>query len=204
MKISKNFDANHIKSFSSDFDHKLLRHIQKLKSPDRKIKQAMIYFVKTGGKRIRPFFIYRMGLFLNIKPNILQDFALSIECVHLHSLIHDDLPSMDNDDYRRGELTVHKKFDEATAVLAGDMFQVLSVKTLAESKHLSDNQKINSIQMLSKANGLEGLIAGQSLDIYMKKNSNRKKLIKRLLASSNLKACKQLKNCELLQKVSKQ
>ena len=181
MKISKNFDANHIKSFSSDFDRKLLRHIQKLKSPDSKIKQAMIYFVKTGGKRIRPFFIYRMGLFLNIKPNILQDFALSIECVHLHSLIHDDLPAMDNDDYRRGKLTVHKKFDEATAVLAGDMFQVLSVKTLVESKHLSANQKINSIQMLSKANGLEGLIAGQSLDIYMKKKSTIKDIEKMYL-----------------------
>ena len=181
MKISKNFDANHIKSFSSDFDHKLLRHIQKLKSPDSKIKEAMIYFVKTGGKRIRPFFVYRMGLFLNIEPNILRDFALSIECVHLHSLIHDDLPAMDNDDYRRGKLTVHKKFDEATAVLAGDMFQVLSVKTLAESKHLSANQKINSIQMLSKANGLEGLIAGQSLDIYMKKNSNIKDIEKMYL-----------------------
>ena len=181
MKISKNFDANHIKSFSSDFDHKLLRHIQKLKSPDSKIKQAMIYFVKTGGKRIRPFFVYRMGLFLNIEPNILRDFALSIECVHLHSLIHDDLPAMDNDDYRRGKLTVHKKFDEATAVLAGDMFQVLSVKTLAESKHLSANQKINSIQMLSKANGLEGLIAGQSLDIYMKKKSTVKDIEKMYL-----------------------
>ena len=181
MKISKNFDANHIKSFSSNFDRKLLRHIQKLKSPDSKIKQAMIYFVKTGGKRIRPFFVYRMGLFLNIEPNILRDFALSIECVHLHSLIHDDLPAMDNDDYRRGKLTVHKKFDEATAVLAGDMFQVLSVKTLAESKHLSANQKINSIQMLSKANGLEGLIAGQSLDIYMKKNSNIKDIEKMYL-----------------------
>ena len=181
MKISKNFDANHIKSFSSDFDHKLLRHIQKLKSPDSKIKQAMIYFVKTGGKRIRPFFVYRMGLFLNIEPNILRDFALSIECVHLHSLIHDDLPAMDNDDYRRGKLTVHKKFDEATAVLAGDMFQVLSVKTLAESKHLSVNQKINSIQMLSKANGLEGLIAGQSLDIYMKKKSTVKDIEKMYL-----------------------
>ena len=181
MKISKNFDANHIKSFSSNFDRKLLRHIQKLKSPDSKIKQAMIYFVKTGGKRIRPFFVYRMGLFLNIEPNILRDFALSIECVHLHSLIHDDLPAMDNDDYRRGKLTVHKKFDEATAVLAGDMFQVLSVKTLAESKHLSVNQKINSIQMLSKANGLEGLIAGQSLDIYMKKKSTVKDIEKMYL-----------------------
>ena len=81
MKISKNFDANHIKSFSSNFDRKLLRHIQKLKSPDSKIKQAMIYFVKTGGKRIRPFFIYRMGLFLNIKPKALEE-------VHQHIQDH--------------------------------------------------------------------------------------------------------------------
>ena len=99
---------------------------------------------------------------------------LAVECVHLHSLIHDDLPSMDNDDYRRGKLTVHKKFDEATAVLAGDMFQVLSVKTLVDSKHLSPKQKVEAIQMLSRANGLEGLIAGQSLDIYMKKKSSVK------------------------------
>ena len=174
MKINENFEKKQIKSFSLNFDKKLIRHIQKLKSPDKRIKKAMIYFAKTGGKRIRPFLLCRMGLYLNIRPKILDDFALSIECVHLHSLIHDDLPSMDNDDYRRGKLTVHKKFDEATAVLAGDMFQVLSVKTLVESKNLSDNQKIKSIQMLSKANGLEGLIAGQSMDIYMKKNSTIK------------------------------
>ena len=171
MKISENFDKKQIKLFSHNFDKKLLRHIEKLKSPDKRVKKAMIYFAKTGGKRIRPFLLYTMGLFLNIKPRLLDDFALSIEFVHLHSLIHDDLPSMDNDDYRRGKLTVHKKFDEATAVLAGDMFQVLSVKTLVESKYLSNSQKIKSIQMLSNANGMEGLIAGQSLDIYMKKNS---------------------------------
>ena len=176
MKISATFDETQIKAFSINFDKKLLRHIEKLKSPDKRIKKALLYFAKTGGKRIRPFLLYYMGSFLNIKPSLLDDFALSIECVHLHSLIHDDLPSMDNDDYRRGRLTVHKKFDEATAVLAGDMFQVLSVKTLAESKYLSASQKVNSIQMLSKANGMEGLIAGQSLDIYMKKNSTIKQI----------------------------
>ncbi len=176
MRISATFDETQIKAFSLNFDKKLLRHIEKLKSPDKRIKKAMLYFAKTGGKRIRPFLLYYMGSFLNIKPSLLDDFALSIECVHLHSLIHDDLPSMDNDDYRRGRLTVHKKFDEATAVLAGDMFQVLSVKTLAESKYLSASQKVNSIQMLSKANGMEGLIAGQSLDIYMKKNSTIKQI----------------------------
>ena len=176
MKISATFDETQIKAFSLNFDKKLLRHIEKLKSPDKRIKKALLYFAKTGGKRIRPFLLYYMGAFLNIKPRLLDDFALSIECVHLHSLIHDDLPSMDNDDYRRGRLTVHKKFDEATAVLAGDMFQVLSVKTLAESKYLSASQKVNSIEMLSKANGMEGLIAGQSLDIYMKKNSTIKQI----------------------------
>ena len=176
MKISATFDETQIKAFSLNFDKKLLRHIEKLKSPDKRIKKALLYFAKTGGKRIRPFLLYYMGSFLNIKPSLLDDLALSIECVHLHSLIHDDLPSMDNDDYRRGRLTVHKKFDEATAVLAGDMFQVLSVKTLAESKYLSASQKVNSIEMLSKANGMEGLIAGQSLDIYMKKNSTIKQI----------------------------
>ena len=176
MKISATFDETQIKAFSLNFDKKLLRHIEKLKSPDKRIKKALLYFAKTGGKRIRPFLLHYMGSFLNIKPSLLDDFALSIECVHLHSLIHDDLPSMDNDDYRRGRLTVHKKFDEATAVLAGDMFQVLSVKTIAESKYLTASQKVNSIQMLSKANGMEGLIAGQSLDIYMKKNSTIKQI----------------------------
>ena len=176
MKISATFDETQIKAFSLNFDKKLLRHIEKLKSPDKRIKKALLYFAKTGGKRIRPFLLHYMGSFLNIKPSLLDDFALSIECVHLHSLIHDDLPSMDNDDYRRGRLTVHKKFDEATAVLVGDMFQVLSVKTLAESKYLSASQKVNSIEMLSKANGMEGLIAGQSLDIYMKKNSTIKQI----------------------------
>ena len=123
-----------LKSFSIVFDKSLLKTVQNLKSPDKRIKNAMNYFVKTGGKRIRPFLIHQTGTFMGIDSKTLNDFALAVECVHLHSLIHDDLPSMDNDDYRRGRLTVHKKFDEATAVLAGDMFQVLSIKTLAESK----------------------------------------------------------------------
>ena len=174
MNYRRSFDAKDLKLFSKVFDKSLLKNVQNLKTPDKRIKRAMTYFIKTGGKRIRPFLIHQTGTFLGINSKTLNDFALAVECVHLHSLIHDDLPSMDNDDYRRGKLTVHKKFDEATAVLAGDMFQVLSVKTLVESKHLSPNQKVDAIQMLSKANGLEGLIAGQSLDIYMKKQSSVK------------------------------
>ena len=174
MPFRKSFEENHMKAFSKSFDQSLLAHIDHQQSFDTRIKKAMTYFVKTGGKRIRPFLIHIIGKYLGVPKNKLVDFSLAVECVHLHSLIHDDLPAMDNDDYRRGKLTVHRKYDEATAVLAGDMFQVLSVKTLVESKYLSPNQKINSIQMLSKANGLEGLIAGQSLDLYMKKNSTIK------------------------------
>ena len=174
MNIRRSFDVKDLKSYSMVFDKCLLKIVQNLKSPDKRIKDAMIYFINTGGKRIRPFLIYKTGTLLGIVSKTLNDFALAVECVHLHSLIHDDLPSMDNDDYRRGKLTVHKKFDEATAVLAGDMFQVLSVKILAESKNLSPKQKVEAIQMLSRANGLEGLIAGQSLDIYMKKKSSIK------------------------------
>ena len=174
MNIRRSFNVKDLKSYSIVFDKSLLKTVQNLKSPDKRVKNAMIYFVKTGGKRIRPFLIHQTGTFLGIDSKTLNDFALAVECVHLHSLIHDDLPSMDNDDYRRGRLTVHKKFDEATAVLAGDMFQVLSIKTLVESKHLSPNQKVETIKMLSRANGLEGLIAGQSLDIYMKKQSSVK------------------------------
>ena len=174
MRLRISFQKKHLKDFSKKFDKSLLSHISKQASVDKRIKQSMNYFVKTGGKRIRPFLITTMGALIGIRANVLKDFSLAVECVHLHSLIHDDLPAMDNDDYRRGKLTVHKKFDEATAVLAGDMFQVLSVKTLVESKHLSPKQKVEAIQMLSKANGLEGLIAGQSLDIYMKKKSSVK------------------------------
>ena len=155
MRLRISFQEKHIKDFSKKFDKSLLSHISKQASVDKRIKQSMNYFVKTGGKRIRPFLITTMGSLIGIRANVLKDFSLAVECVHLHSLIHDDLPAMDNDDYRRGKLTVHKKFDEATAVLAGDMFQVLSVKTLVESKHLSPKQKVKAIQTL--INALEGM-----------------------------------------------
>ena len=144
MRLRNSFQEKHIKEFSKKFDQTLLSHISKQASVDKRIKQSMNYFVKTGGKRIRPFLITTMGSLIGIKSQVLNDFSLAVECVHLHSLIHDDLPAMDNDDYRRGKLTVHKKFDEATAVLAGDMFQVLSVKTIVDSKYLSTNQKVEA------------------------------------------------------------
>jgi geranylgeranyl pyrophosphate synthase len=176
MPIRNNFDINHLEEFSKKFDNHFVSYVQKQTSPDQRIKKALLYFIKTGGKRIRPFIISMLGDFFSLNKNSILDLAVAVECVHLHSLIHDDLPAMDNDDFRRGKPTVHKKFDEATAVLAGDLFQVLSIKRLSETHYLNDKQKIKSINLLTSANGFKGLIAGQSLDIYMKKNSSLKQI----------------------------
>ena len=175
MKINKLIDLNKLK-----FD-KFYNKILNKKLDNSLLAKAMKYSSINGGKRIRTFLVSESSKIVNLSTKNAMIISSSIESIHSYSLIHDDLPSMDNDDFRRGKLTVHKKFDEATAVLAGDMFQVLSIKTLVESKNLSSNQKIKSIQMLSKANGLEGLIAGQSLDIYMKKNSTIKDIEKMYL-----------------------
>ena len=165
MKISENFEKKQIKLFSLNFDKKLIRHIQELKSPDKRIKRAMIYFAKTGGKRIRPFLLCRMGLYLNIRPKILDDFALSIECVHLHSLIHDDLPSMDDDDLRRGRPTSHKVFGEAVAILSGDALLTLAFEILAQSSPTRRYSVSDAIQELARASGSIGMIAGQVADM---------------------------------------
>ena len=162
-----NFTLRELKSFSKSFDKKFLTYISNIKTPEKKIKNAIEYFIKTGGKRIRPFLIYKFGNFLNVDKKILLEIGISTECIHLHSLVHDDLPAMDDDDYRRGKLTVHKKFDEAIAVLTGDMFNVLGYDVISNSKLISVTAKIKLIQNLVFANGLNGLIGGQSLDLYM-------------------------------------
>jgi geranylgeranyl pyrophosphate synthase len=176
MPVRKSFDISHLEDFSKKFDNYFVSYVQKQTSPDQRIKKALLYFIKTGGKRVRPFIINMMGDFFSINKKSILDLAVAVECIHLHSLIHDDLPAMDNDDFRRGKPTVHKKFDEATAVLAGDLFQVLSIKILSETNNLNDKQKVKSINLLTRANGFNGLIAGQSLDIYMKKNSSLKEI----------------------------
>ena len=147
MLMNKNFgNIEQIsKNFSTNFEKKLLSFLPKTLFFSDKLEKAMRYVVKVGGKRLRPLILSEISSILGVKKENSDRVAGSIEFIHCYSLVHDDLPSMDNDDLRRGKPTTHKKFDEATAVLAGDMFQVLSVKTLVESKYLSPNQKIKSI-----------------------------------------------------------
>ena len=144
------------------------------------LSKAMIYGSMNGGKRIRPFLVSQAAKIAKAKKTQYLRVASAIESIHSYSLIHDDLPSMDNDDFRRGKLSTHKKFDEATAILAGDAlhdfaFQILSSRLT----HNNPERRIQLINYLAKSLGHLGLVAGQSLDLlYENKRNNIKKIIK--------------------------
>jgi len=142
------------------------------------LSKAMIYGAMNGGKRIRPFLVYQASKINNLSNNNYFVLASCIELIHSYSLIHDDLPSMDDDDYRRGKLSAHKKFDEATAILAGDALHDLAFELLS-SKLLKIEPSIilKLINNLSKSIGYKGLAGGQSLDLFYEKKKKRKKKI---------------------------
>ncbi len=136
-------------------------------SPAEKLSQAMAYSILSGGKRIRALLIYATGQLLNIERAKLDPAAMAIECIHAFSLIHDDLPAMDNDALRRGQPTCHIAFDEATAILAGDALQTLAFEIISapDNNLLTAEQKLQMLQTLAHASGRHGMAGGQYLDI---------------------------------------
>jgi farnesyl diphosphate synthase len=132
-----------------------------------RLKEAMTYSVIGAGKRIRPLLVYATGEIFGIPLEVLDILAAALELVHCYSLIHDDLPAMDNDDLRRGMPSCHKRFDEATAILAGNALQVLAIEILVDGlqNHLPavKIRRINKIFL--QAIGYAGLLSGQSLDL---------------------------------------
>ena len=135
---------------------------------DSILSSAMRYSVLNGGKRLRPILIYLVGELSGKDSDNLDILAGAIELVHCYSLIHDDLPSMDDDELRRGNPTTHKKFDEATAILAGDALQPLAFELISTINTSADN-KIKMIKSLSKACGHMGMVGGQIKDIHSEK-----------------------------------
>jgi geranylgeranyl pyrophosphate synthase len=128
------------------------------------LQKALQYSVLDGGKRLRPLMVYITGRTFGATLDILDTPAAAVELIHCYSLIHDDLPSMDDDDLRRGKPTCHKMFDEATAILAGDALQSLAFEMMAEGPQ-TDAQKIKMISRLAKASGGEGMVGGQTMDL---------------------------------------
>lgn len=149
------------------FENYLEYFLSTLETPAPDIKQAMSYMLLDGGKRLRPILVYAAGLLFDVPIEQLNIPAIAIELIHTYSLIHDDLPAMDDDDYRRGKLSCHKKFSEATAVLAGDALLTLAFEILSDNtkNKLTPTQCLHMIKSLSRAAGFQGMIAGQVLDL---------------------------------------
>jgi geranylgeranyl pyrophosphate synthase len=131
------------------------------------LHQAMRYAVLGEGKRIRPVLVYAAGEAFGVKKTELDACACAVEMIHAYSLIHDDLPAMDDDDLRRGRPTLHKKYDEATAILAGDALQALAFHVIAHDKNVSVDaeQKLRMIDTLATDSGSIGMAGGQAIDL---------------------------------------
>ena len=136
-----------------------------LPSDNSILSEAIRYSVLDGGKRLRPILVYLIGELGSAENDSLDILAGSVEMIHCYSLIHDDLPSMDDDDLRRGKPTTHKKYDEATAILAGDALQPFAFE-LVTTINISDRKKLSIIKSLVEACGYQGMVGGQIKDIH--------------------------------------
>ncbi|MCF6322411.1 MAG: polyprenyl synthetase family protein [Rhizobiaceae bacterium] len=138
----------------------------------QRLVQAMRHGALAGGKRLRPFLVMQTGALFDGDTNSLLQVATALECVHCYSLIHDDLPAMDDDDLRRGKPTVHREFDEATAILAGDGLLTFAFELLSDEKTNVDPEvRISLIAHLAKAAGMGGMAGGQMLDLQPETSS---------------------------------
>ncbi|MEZ5952710.1 MAG: polyprenyl synthetase family protein [Hyphomonas sp.] len=134
--------------------------------PEANLMRAMRHAALANGKRMRPFFLLETGAMFEAPEKSLLRAAAALECVHCYSLVHDDLPCMDDDDFRRGQPTVHKAFDEATAVLAGDALLTLAFKILASDEtHTDAGVRVMLIERLADASGARGMVGGQMIDM---------------------------------------
>lgn len=131
----------------------------------QRLHQAMRYVTLNGGKRIRPLLVYASGQLAQIDLIKLDAAAAAVEMIHCYSLVHDDLPAMDNDDLRRGKPTCHKAFDQATAILAGDAIQAGAFAVIANDDNNDNEKRVNMLKILANACGSLGMAGGQALDL---------------------------------------
>ena len=143
----------------------LLIELKKNPAIEEKLFNAMQYSLMSGGKRLRPILLMAAADSINGSGEKFLTVASAIEMIHTYSLIHDDLPAMDNDDYRRGKLTNHKVFGEATAILAGDALLTLAFEVITRQENISPEILLKVVQEISTAAGAAGMVGGQSIDL---------------------------------------
>lgn len=160
---------NYLKTKRELVDSNIEYHLNKLEYPNV-IAEGMRYSVLNGGKRLRPILLLMVLELFNKKIDLGLPIAVAIEMIHSYSLVHDDLPALDNDEYRRGKLTTHKKFGEAEAILIGDALLTHSFSVVAdETKGITPDKLIKIIGMISRYAGINGMIGGQTVDIESEK-----------------------------------
>lgn len=163
-----NFDSEYNR-YLVLFNEYLNQKLNSLSDKSPKILcEAMKYAVADGGKRVRPILCFALADAFNVPISEVKDFALAIEFIHSYSLVHDDLPSMDNDDYRRGKLSTHKKYGEANGILVGDALLNFAFETCLSKKNIS-NKDVDAIRIIADCAGYNGMIAGQVLDLQNEK-----------------------------------
>jgi geranylgeranyl pyrophosphate synthase len=162
--------ATYLQQCQQRVEKALEQHLPAETIPPQKLHQAMRYAVLGPGKRIRPVLVYAAGLAVDAQQNSLDIPACAVELIHAYSLVHDDLPAMDDDDLRRGRATCHKAFNEATAILTGDALQTLAFRVITKLPQGNGINPLLMVQELSHASGSRGMAGGQALDIAAMEN----------------------------------
>ena len=191
--MTADFD-NRINEYSRLVNERLDELLSVSQDKQHIVREAMRYSAKAGGKRVRPVLVLEFCRVLNGDYTSAVDFACAVEMKHTYSLIHDDLPCMDDDDLRRGQPSCHIKFGEANALLAGDALLTMAFGTLANAENIPDSAKIRAVKELSDYAGINGMIGGQVVDLeYENKQTDAEVLntINRLKTGALLKcACR--------------
>lgn len=166
MKDNFNLDFNHdLALFKQRIDSFLAEQLKAIQDEDTELYDAMSYSLLLGGKRIRPILIYLIGDLLAVNPQSLDYLAAAIEAIHAYSLVHDDLPAMDDDYYRRGKECTHIKYGDALAILSGDALQTFAFELLAKTPNLKPLQIVYLVKILARSSGSLGMCLGQALDL---------------------------------------
>jgi len=165
--MTKHIFQSRLEAYQKRVDIALDKYLPSDDPPEHNLAAAIRYSVIGGGKRIRPAMVYAAGEAMGVSTDLMDIPACAVEMIHAYSLIHDDLPAMDDDDLRRGRPTCHKHFDEATAILAGDALQALAYEILAKDNHkeLTPEHRIEMLSLLTEASGAHGMAGGQAVDL---------------------------------------
>jgi geranylgeranyl pyrophosphate synthase len=159
--------ATMLRGWQARIEEQLAARLPSPAEPPQRLHEALRYSVLGGGKRVRPALVYATAAALGVQTEQVDGAACAVELIHAYSLVHDDLPAMDNDDLRRGRPTCHKAFDEATAILVGDALQVLAFELLTDGPGLppSTTMRLRLVSLLARASGTQGMAGGQALDL---------------------------------------